>query len=126
MNEKILWDFLEEHLNAIYSGDFEKYKNSCIEDLGLYEWFVAPHRIDGLDFHKFMMESDWAGTHNKFNIMLLDKRAQIYDNCAILSYTLVVSSKNEEITHKVVNESRVVVNFDGILKVVHVHKSPGK
>ncbi|MBZ4643360.1 MAG: hypothetical protein PWQ25_1201 [Deferribacteres bacterium] len=126
MNEENLWQFLKEHLNAIYSGDFEKYKKTCIEDLGLYEWFVAPHRIDGLDFHRFMMDSDWAGTHNSFNITLLDKRAQIYGECAILSYTLVVSSKSDGINHKVVNESRVIVNFDGDLKVVHVHKSPGK
>lgn len=26
MNEKSLWEFLEKHLNAIYSGDFKPMK----------------------------------------------------------------------------------------------------
>jgi len=127
MNEKSLWEFLEKHLNAIYSGDFKTYEETTHKDLTLYEWFVAPHRIEGLKFHKFMMENNWANTHDGFNIHLTDKKAQIYNDTAILTYTLIISYKNEgKIEHKVVNETRVVIKFGNTLKVVHVHKSPGK
>ncbi len=125
LNEDLLWDFLNRHLNAIYSGDFEYYKNSCSEDLSLYEWFVSKHRIDGVDFHRFMMENNWADSHSGFNITLSNKRAQIYDNVAVLTYTLILSAKKDDsIFHRAVNETRVVALIDGELKVVHVHKSP--
>ncbi|MEF3254590.1 MAG: nuclear transport factor 2 family protein [Deferribacterales bacterium] len=127
MDEKIVREFIYKHLISIYNGDFETYKETTSDDLGLYEWFVTPHRIDGLKFHEFMMKNNWAGTKSGFNFELQDMRIQIYDNTAIVSYTLLLSKiKNDEIEHKVINESRVIVKINGNLKVVHVHKSPGK
>lgn len=74
-----------------------------------------------------MMENNWANTHDGFNIHLTDKKAQIYNDTAILTYTLIISYNNGgKIEHKVVNETRVVIKFGDTLKVVHVHKSPGK
>lgn len=127
MDEKIVREFIYKHLISIYNGDFETYKETTSDDLGLYEWFVTPHIIDGLKFHEFMMKNNWAGTKSGFNFELQDMRIQIYDNTAIVSYTLLLSKiKNDEIEHKVINESRVIVKINGNLKVVHVHKSPGK
>lgn len=125
LDKDLLWNFLNKHLHAIYSGDFEYYKNSCSEDLSLYEWFAAKHRIDGVEFHKFMMENNWANSHSEFNISLSNKRAQVYGNVAILSYTLILSvKKDDSISHRAINETRVVALIGNELKVVHVHKSP--
>ncbi|KAA0258261.1 hypothetical protein FHQ18_06980 [Deferribacter autotrophicus] len=58
---------------------------------------------------------------------LTNNHAQIYENTAILlSYTLILSTTKIETNYKVVNETRVIVKFNGELKVVHIHKSPGK
>src|SRR5258706_13212224 len=48
-------EFLESHLQAIFDGDVERYKAQTAPDLGLYEWYVVPHRIDGIPFHEFLM-----------------------------------------------------------------------
>jgi hypothetical protein len=31
-------DFLEDHLQAIFDGNVERYKATTAADLGLYEW----------------------------------------------------------------------------------------
>ncbi|MCX8083538.1 MAG: nuclear transport factor 2 family protein [Calditerrivibrio sp.] len=125
MNIKQVEQFLYNHLKSIYDGDFDTYKRTTSEDLGLYEWFVSPHRIDGIDFHRFMMTNNWAKTKNGYNIHLQDLRIQIYNNTAIASYTLLLSVISENgIEHKVINESRVIIKTKEGLKVVHVHKSP--
>ncbi len=52
--------FLRDHLEFIMRNDIEAYHRSTSPDLTLYEWWVTPHRIDGLPFHDFMMESNAA------------------------------------------------------------------
>ena len=47
--------FLEEHLKGILGNDISSYEATTSSDLTLYEWYVTPHRIDGLPFHEFMM-----------------------------------------------------------------------
>ncbi len=47
--------FLEEHLKGIFDNDISNYEATTSSDLTLYEWYVTPHRIDGLPFHEFMM-----------------------------------------------------------------------
>ena len=59
--EQEIWDFLHRHLQSIFTRDVETYRTTTGSDLSLYEWFVAPHRQDGLDFHYFMIEHGWAG-----------------------------------------------------------------
>jgi hypothetical protein len=125
LKEQKLWNFLAKHLKAIYTGDINFYRQSCIEDLTLYEWFVTKNRIDGLDFHEFMMKNDWAKSQESFEITLLNKKAQIFGSVAVLTYTMLLSiKKDSSITHKSINETRVVAEIEGSLKVVHVHKSP--
>ncbi len=51
-------DFLMKHLMSIQNNDTATYRETSAEELTLYEWWVTPHRIDGLAFHEFMMSSN--------------------------------------------------------------------
>jgi hypothetical protein len=124
--EQEIWDFLDRHLHSIFTRDAETYAATTSPELSLYEWFVVPHRQDGLDFHFFMIEHGWAGEMSDFRYDLLEKRLQRYDQTAIVSYTMMLTYlRDGEIHHRTHNESRVLVNYEGYWQVVHVHKSPG-
>jgi hypothetical protein len=133
MDEEIR-EFLMRHLKAIRENDTAAYHDTTSADLSLYEWWITPHRIDGLPFHEFMMNSNAArGTvfgseaqhkaETRFDLANLS--IQRYGDAAIASYTLLVSTALPEgvqvVSH---NESRVMVRQAGAWKVVHVHKSP--
>ncbi len=134
-----VYSFLLTHLQSILDNDSETYHATTSEDLTLYEWFVTPHRIDGIPFHDFMMEnhaangavfgseattqSDAGKPKSRFDLANL--RIQRYGNTAIASYTFLLSTSLPMgvavVAH---NESRVMVKTNGAWKVVHVHKSP--
>ena len=123
--EQEIWEFLHRHLRSIFTRDAETYRATTGVDLSLYEWFVAPHRQDGLDFHFFMIEHGWAGAADDFRYDLLEPRLQLYGDTAVVSYTFMLSMASAEgIRHTLHNESRVLVRRDGKWQVVHVHKSP--
>ncbi|TBH21464.1 nuclear transport factor 2 family protein [Thermus thermamylovorans] len=123
--EAELWSFLERHLRSIYEGDPEGYRATTHEELALYEWFVTPHRLDGLPFHLYMTERRFATGGRPYRIDLLERRLQRYGEVAIFSYTLLLTVEAEEgLRHRAVNESRIAVRFPEGWKVVHVHKSP--
>ncbi len=131
--------FLYEHIQAIMDNDVDAYHQSTAADLTLYEWWVTPHRIDGLDFHDFMMESNADGGRVfgaeaapgqpqqkvKTRFDLANLKLQRYGDTVIASYTLLLSSSLatgvKVVSH---NESRVIVKLDGRWQVVHCHKSP--
>jgi hypothetical protein len=46
---------LERHLQSILDGDVTTYHATTVPELTLYEWYVTPHRIDGLAFHDFQL-----------------------------------------------------------------------
>ncbi len=132
-NEEII-AFLKVHLQSIQENDTQTYNETTSEDLTLYEWWITPHRIDGLPFHEFMMSSNAergtvfgsegkAKSPTRFDLANL--HIQNYGDTAIASYTLLVSIASPEgvkvASH---NESRVIVKLKGVWKVVHVHKSP--
>lgn len=124
-DEQEIWEFLHRHLRSIFSRDGETYRATTGEDLSLYEWFVAPHRQDGLDFHLFMIEHNWAGMGGDYRYDLLEPRLQRYGDTAIVSYTFMLSADSSDgISHTLHNESRVLVRRDEAWQVVHVHKSP--
>ena len=123
--EQEIWAFLDRHLRSIFSRDVETYRATTGDDLSLYEWFVAPHRQDGLDFHFFMIDHSWAGTGADYRYDLLEPRLQLYGDTAIVSYTFMLTVAGETgIRHTLHNESRVLVRRDGAWQVVHAHKSP--
>ena len=129
-NEQEIWDALHRHLDSIFAGDSNTYAETTSDDLSLYEWWVTPHRQDGLDFHRFMIDNRWSGAGDKWRYDLLEKRCQHYGShdaisVAIVSYTFMLSTVTESgIRHQMHNESRVLVKKDGAWQVVHVHKSP--
>ncbi len=133
MDEEIR-DFLLKHLRSVQENDVAAYHETTADDLTLYEWWVTPNRIDGLPFHEFMMGSNAErgtvfgseakqGTETRLDLSNL--HIQRYENTAIASYTLLISSALPDGVHVAAhNESRVMIRQGGQWKVVHVHKSP--
>jgi len=132
-NEEVI-EFLKKHLQSIQENDTKTYYETTAEDLTLYEWWVTPHRIDGLPFHDFMMNSNAEhGTvfgqevkeKSVTRFDLANLHIQNYGDTAIASYTLLISTSTVDgvkvASH---NESRVIVKVNDAWKVVHVHKSP--
>lgn len=123
--EKEIWDFLHRHIQSIFTKDAATYEATTAVDLSLYEWFITPHRQDGLDFHFFMIDHSWAGTEGDFRYDLWEPRLQLYGDTAVVSYTFMLSIATEAgIQHRTHNESRVLIKGDDGWKIVHVHKSP--
>jgi hypothetical protein len=133
-----IYDFLMNHLQSILDNNIEVYHATTHEDLTLYEWWVTPHRIEGLLFHDFMMaenarrgavfgaessEKEDFEVNTRFDLSNL--RIQRFGDTAIASYTFILSTGLgtgvQVVAH---NESRVMIKLDGVWKVVHVHKSP--
>ncbi len=123
--EKEIWNTVERHLESVFTRDTETYEQTTSKDLSLYEWFVVPHRQDGLRFHLFMIEHSWAETDAEFRYDLWEPRLQLYADTAIVSYTFTLTiAKDGSISHRTHNESRVLIRDEEGWKVVHVHKSP--
>jgi ketosteroid isomerase-like protein len=125
--EHEVWDVLKRHLDSVFNGDANTYEATTSEELSLFEWFIVPHRQDGLDFHRFMIEHRWAGAGaGDYRYDLLEPRLQLYGDMAIVSYTFMLSRARPEggMEHRTHNESRVLIKRDGQWKIVHVHKSP--
>lgn len=142
MEENEVIDFLNKHLQSIQDNDGTAYGETTSGDLTLYEWWITPHRIDGLPFHEFMMQAN-AGAGTVFGsesgaagaekssgpaptrFDLSNLRIQRYGDTAIASYTLLISSQTAQgVRVAAHNESRVMVKGQAGWKVVHVHKSP--
>jgi len=125
-------EFLLKHLGGIMSNDIASYHETTSEDLTLYEWWVTPHRLDGLPFHEFMMTSNasrgtvfGAQEKGETRFDLSNLLIQRYGDTVIASYTLLISTALPEgVKVAAHNESRVIVKLNGEWKVVHVHKSP--
>ncbi len=133
---------LERHLQSILDNDIETYHATTVPELTLYEWYVTPHRIDGLPFHDFMMAEsarpDTAGTalepdpgaanaakDLRQRVDLANYVEQRYGDTAICSYTLLLTKGTAEgVRVRSHHETRVLVRLGGEWKVVHVHKSP--
>jgi Calcium/calmodulin dependent protein kinase II association domain len=134
MDEEVR-DFLLNHLKGILENDIASYHETTAEDLTLYEWWVTPHRLDGLPFHEFMMTANAArgsvfgvedaGQKAQSRFDLSNLHIQRYGVTAIASYTLLISTALPEgVRVAAHNESRVMIKMSGAWKVVHVHKSP--
>ena len=134
MDEEIK-EFLLKHLKAIQDNDVDVYYETTAEDLTLYEWWITPHRLDGLPFHEFMMHANAErgsvfgaedqGQKARSRLDLANLHIQRYGDTAIATYTMLISTALPEgvrvASH---NESRVIIKIDGLWKVVHCHKSP--
>ncbi len=134
--------FLERHLQSIFDADVEGYQATTVPELTLYEWYITPHRIDGLPFHEFMMAESQREDSAAFALDpqpndptpsgrvrlrfdLANYHEQVYEGVAVCSYTLLISKGAAEgVKLFSYNESRVLIPAGDSWKVVHVHKSP--
>lgn len=132
--------YLERHLQAIVDGDIAAYHASTLPGLTLYEWYVTPHRIEGLPFHDFLMaEATRADTpataldpggsaadgKDRQRFDLANYSEQVYGDTAICCYTLLISRGGPSgVAVRSHNETRVLARSGPGWKVVHVHKSP--
>lgn len=134
MDEEIR-EFLLRHLRAVQENDLAAYRATTAEDLTLYEWWVTPHRLDGVPFHEFMMTANAArgsvfgaegrGEKSSTRFDLSNLHIQRYGDTAVASYTLLISTATPDgVKVAAHNESRVIVKLNGAWKIVHVHKSP--
>jgi hypothetical protein len=139
-NDPEIHAFLLKHLQSIQENDLEGYHATTAEDLTLYEWWVTPHRLDGLPFHDFMLSENSRrgavfgaegergfspGDTPRTRFDLANLHIQRYGDAAVASYTLLISTGTQASVQVAAhNESRVIVKIDGQWKVVHVHKSP--
>ena len=130
-----IYAFLLRHLQAIQQNDSEVYHATTHPDLTLYEWWVTPHRLDGLPFHDFMMAenarrgtvfgAEGQGEQAQTRFDLANLHIQRYGDTAIASYTLLTSTGTlQGVNVAAHHESRVMVKIEGEWQVVHVHKSP--
>jgi hypothetical protein len=132
-------EFLLQHLQSIQENDLDAYHATTHPDLTLYEWWVTPHRIDGIPFHDFMMAEnarrgmvfgtevppDQAGEAARTRFDLANLKIQRYGDAAVASYTLLNSSATPQgVRVAAHNETRVMIRLDEGWKIVHVHKSP--
>jgi hypothetical protein len=135
-NEEIR-QFLLKHLHTVKNNDVDGYHETTHDELTLYEWWITPHRIDGIPFHDFMItenakkgtvfgsESEAGQDEKNTRFDLSNLKIQRYGDTAIASYTLLTTTSSgagiQVVSH---NETRVMINFQENWKVVHVHKSP--
>ena len=112
-------------LDAMYTADPEVHRRHCATDMSSYEWYIAPQRIDGWEFHLKLIEGGGNGSPSRLD--LLTPRVQVYGDTAIVNYTLLKTafgSEGQPPQFSTMNETRVFVKFEGIWKMVHLHKSP--
>jgi len=134
MNNPEILETFHKHMLSILENDQDTYRQTVVEDLTLYEWWVTPHRIEGIPFHEFMMDANARkgsvfgvesepGGKTRFDYA--NCKVQQFGDTAIISYSLLISTTQDDEVHVVShNESRVMIKLDGTWKVVHVHKSP--
>ncbi len=111
-------------LDAMYSGDPAVHRRHSADNMSSYEWYIAPQRIDGLEFHLALISGGGNGTSSRLD--MLTPRVQVYGDTAIVNYTLLKTALGEGVPPQfsTMNETRVFVRLEGVWKMVHLHKSP--
>ena len=111
-------------LDAMYTSDPTVHQAHCADDMSSFEWYIAPYRIDGLEFHLRLIGA--GGNGEPSSLDMLTPRVQIYGDTAVVNYTLLKSVITETAPPQfsTVNETRVFVKREGVWKMVHLHKSP--
>ena len=124
--ETVLVDIVHGMLDAIHSGDIEKYRALSVDDLSCYETDVAPYRIDALDFHLDLMTAMRSrGVYDSLvRFDILTPRVQLYGDSAVITYTrLMTYTTDSGPVWRAFNETRVFARLEGEWKMVHFHRS---
>ena len=121
----------EELLRAVYRQDVEFYKAHATEDMSAFEWFIAPGRIDGVDFHLHLTGSGgMTGVEEGARVDLLAPRVQIVgasQDVAVVTFTLLVTypTAGGKPSFYSDNQTRVLEkDMNDVWKMVHFHRSP--
>src|ERR687893_526060 len=103
-------------IESVYRRDLDFYRAHATEDMSAYEWFIAPARVDGLDFHLHLMGAGgMVGVHAESRVDLLDPRVQICGaagDVAVVTFTLLVTfpaTDTGKPTFYTDNQTRVLV-----------------
>src|SRR5512144_1143058 len=113
-DEQAILSLLDRHLRSIWAGDLETYQATTAPDVTFFEWYVSTQRITGLDFHLREMaamhraaEAQRAsGQLYEIEHEVLAPQVQLFDNVAIVTYTLLMRyTTGEGVRHTQHNET---------------------
>ncbi|MCC6446481.1 MAG: nuclear transport factor 2 family protein [Armatimonadetes bacterium] len=124
--EKEILDTLETMLEAVFKGDVETYRQHTAGDISSFEWYIAPYRIDTLDFHlNLLAQAAAKGPQEGFRFDILTPRVQLLSRAAVVTYSLLVTRFEEgQPVFETTNETRVFSQEGSRWVMVHLHKSP--
>ena len=122
--EQEILDLTRQMLEAMYTADPEVHRLHCTEDLTSFEWYIAPYRIDGVEFHLRLIEEGGNGAPARLD--MLTPKVQVYGDAAIICYTLLKTMfiDGQPPQFSTMNETRVFVKQEDVWKMAHLHKSP--
>lgn len=111
-------------LEAMYAGDTDAYAALVAEDVSANEYYIAPYRVDGLQFHLDLIAGGGNGQPTRLD--LLSPRVQLYGEAGVVTYTLLKTTiaSDGSASFSTINEARVFAKIEGNWKMVHLHKSP--
>lgn len=123
--QRELLDITWQMLDAIHTGDADKYARYTAPELSCYE-DVCPYRIDGLEFHLTLirqMAQDSTNKPTRFD--MLTPRVQVYGDAGVVTYTrLMTYDDGGKPRWATYNETRVYIMRDNRWQMVHFHRSP--
>ncbi|XP_061748871.1 calcium/calmodulin-dependent protein kinase type II delta chain-like [Nerophis ophidion] len=111
---------------AIMDGDYYTYKNMTVPGLTSFEPEALGHRVEGMDFHRFIF--DYASNMLGFtHTTLLSPHVHLLgDHAACVSYIRLTQYANQppgSVRTTASEETRVWHHRDGRWRNVHFHRS---
>ena len=82
--EEEVLEITRQMLDAMYTANPEVHRQHSAEDVSSYEWYIAPQRIDGLEFHLGLIEGGGNGEPSRLD--MLTPRVQVlwgYGDCLL-------------------------------------------
>ncbi len=124
--EKEILETLHAMLEAIFKGDGETYRKLTAPDISSFEWYIAPYRIDTVDFHLHLLaQTARRGPEEGLRFDVLNPRVQLLGQTAVVTYSLLVTRLQEgHSSFETTNETRVFAREGDLWVMVHLHKSP--
>ncbi len=119
-------------LEAVYRKDTDFYQAHSTTDMTAYEWFIAPERIPGVDFHLHLMSAGgMVGVDENARVDLLNPQVRLLGangDAALVTFTLLVTYPAEGSAKPSFysdHQTRVFERSGGeTWKMVHFHRSP--
>lgn len=118
-------------LEAVYRKDTDFYAAHSAADMTAYEWFIAPERIPGVDFHLHLMNAGgMVGVDENARVDLLNPHVRLLGaagDAALVTFTLLVTFPAENSAKPGFysdHQTRVFERDGDTWKMVHFHRSP--